>query len=194
MDFITRTESVASTSIDTTTNDGTDLESFFHLNDINKYTYFTEKPHKNLYCPVCFDLYKNPVLIDCSHTVCNTCILHTADSDTKKCPIDKKVCTIRLSNKNIEEQIDDLLIRCRYGVSIIKNAKNFKVQFSVPNNYANDQATTALNSSTFAKSYSFNKKQMDSKEFDLVLDENGCKEEIAFGRRKYTKIDFLIIR
>ena len=32
--------------------------------------------------------------------------------------------------------------------------------------------------------YSFNKKQTELSEFDLVLDENGCKEDIDFGRRK----------
>lgn len=93
----------------------TDKPSSPFLNDIDKYTYFMEKPHKNLYCPVCFNLYRNPVLIDCSHTICNLCISKTVSSDQdlslKKCPLDGKNCTIKLQNKNIEEQIDDLLIR-----------------------------------------------------------------------------------
>ncbi len=34
------------------------------------------------------------------------------------------------------------------------------------------------------KSYSFNAKYLENKEYDLVLDENGCKEDILFGKRK----------
>ena len=95
-----------------------ELNLKFHANDINKYTYFLEKPHKNLYCPVCFNLYKIPILIDCSHTICDECIEsfdekieENSNQKLKKCPIDGKICTIKLLNKNIAEQIDDHPIR-----------------------------------------------------------------------------------
>ena len=107
----------ANTKLHSIQNEPIDLNRKYHIKDIDKYTYFLEKPHKNLYCPVCFNLFKNPTLIDCSHTICDQCI----ESDEKvdgasnkreiKCPLDGKICTIKLSNKHIAEQIDDLLIR-----------------------------------------------------------------------------------
>ena len=86
------------------------LESDYSLitsSDLNKYSFFLEKPHKNLYCPICFDLFKSPVLIDCSHTVCDGCL----NQNNPMCPLCNKACKVKLSNRNIEEQIGDLLIR-----------------------------------------------------------------------------------
>ena len=112
MDFNTQT-SQSTAAIQPFTE--SDKSNILLPDNLDKYTYFVEKPHKNLYCPVCFNLYKSPVLIDCSHTICNSCISNTVCNDQdvsfKKCPLDGKNCTIKLPNKNIEEQIDDLLRR-----------------------------------------------------------------------------------
>lgn len=98
--------------------DSNHTDQLKNLSEINKYTYFLEKPHKNLYCPVCFNLYKNPILVDCSHTLCNECIENDDEKGEKssieklkKCPLDGKKITIKIFNKNIGEQIDDLPIR-----------------------------------------------------------------------------------
>jgi len=71
--------------------------------------------------------------------------------------------------------------RCRYGVSIIEPAKNLKSQFSMPLNTA-DKTTNIQ--APFSNSLTFNVKQIEAKEFDLVFNENGCKEDILYGKRK----------
>jgi hypothetical protein len=157
------------------------------INDLNKCTYFLEKPNKNLYCPVCYDLYKNPVLIDCSHTICNDCISTDSNNNliVNRCPIDNNICNIKLLNRNIAEQIDDLLIRCRYGVLVVPNndnKKSYKFQLSLPfyslcERLPSD-ASFLAKSLTITNSYTKN-------DFKLVLDEDGCKEDVRFGKRKY---------
>ncbi len=42
------------------------------------------------------------------------CIQNLSD----KCPIDGIQCSVKLANLNISEQIDDLQIRCAYGVKL----------------------------------------------------------------------------
>ena len=65
----------------------------------------------------------------------------------------------------------------------MKLSKNLKSQFSMPLKSLND----ASNESFFRKSYSFNSKYLETKEYDLILDDNGCREDILFGKRKYKK-------
>ena len=159
------------------------------INDLNRCTYFLEKPHKNLYCPVCYDLFKHPVLIDCSHTICNDCISNDSKNNpiskevVNRCPIDSTICNIKLLNRNIAEQIDDLLIRCRYGVLIVQNndKKTFKFQLSLP--FYSLSESLPSDASFLAKSLSL-ANSYQRNDFKLVLDEEGCKEDIRFGKRK----------
>ena len=47
-----------------------------------------------------------------------------------------------------------------------------------------NSSADATNDTFFTKSYSFNYKHLETREYDLVLDEHGCKEDILFGKRK----------
>eukprot|EP00732_Lithocolla_globosa_P005662 Lithocolla_globosa_v1_NODE_6006_length_1151_cov_7.972628.p2 type:complete len:316 gc:universal NODE_6006_length_1151_cov_7.972628:100-1047(+) len=40
-----------------------------------------------LECPVCFDLYRDPVVLPCSHTFCLSCV---KELDPSRCPLDRK--------------------------------------------------------------------------------------------------------
>jgi hypothetical protein len=48
----------------------------------------------------------------------------------------------------------------------------------------NTEDKTANSQAPFSNSYTFSVKQIETKEFDLVFDENGCKEDILYGKRK----------
>lgn len=47
-------------------------------------------PSKELSCPVCQDYFKDPVLLPCSHSFCNACVLRWwATERTRECPVCK---------------------------------------------------------------------------------------------------------
>lgn len=49
-------------------------------------------PSQELCCPVCRDYYKDPVLLPCSHSFCNTCVLGWwATKQIRDCPVCKTV-------------------------------------------------------------------------------------------------------
>ncbi|XP_062615981.1 E3 ubiquitin-protein ligase TRAF7-like isoform X1 [Saccostrea cucullata] len=74
---------------------------------VNKLT-----PH--FLCPVCEQLYKNPVInIKCGHTFCKRCA-----SGCSRCPVDNEPCDASqlILNRLVVGQIDELLIYCKYGI------------------------------------------------------------------------------
>uniref|UniRef100_A0A3Q2V7L3 RING-type E3 ubiquitin transferase n=1 Tax=Haplochromis burtoni TaxID=8153 RepID=A0A3Q2V7L3_HAPBU len=59
-------------------------------------SYFFEKSEKDLSCPVCHDIYRDPVILSCSHSFCKNCLQTWWTKKQKKnCPLCKK---INLSN------------------------------------------------------------------------------------------------
>lgn len=47
---------------------------------------------EDLSCPVCHDIFKDPVMLTCSHSVCKYCsTTFWATKETRECPICKKV-------------------------------------------------------------------------------------------------------
>ena len=130
-------------------------------NQATKLTYFIEQPSKNLYCPICNEIFKEPVLINCSHTFCSSCIVPNEDSIVSSdfmCPLDSQKCNIKLKNKIISDQIDELLVRCRYGIKITK-----------------EPASSIQNSSKYVNEKSY---------FKLTLDLNGCQSNIKYSQKK----------
>ena len=49
-----------------------DMDTHIDLEQLDLNEYF--RPPKHLICPVCLDLFKQPCLLFCSHTVCKECI------------------------------------------------------------------------------------------------------------------------
>ncbi|XP_037615788.1 nuclear factor 7, ovary-like [Sebastes umbrosus] len=46
---------------------------------------------KELSCPVCCDIFKDPVVLSCNHSFCKDCLQkHWADSQTSECPVCKR--------------------------------------------------------------------------------------------------------
>lgn len=75
---------------------------------------FVTEPSSHLKCPVCGELYIEPVInMGCGHTMCDRC-LRTCGN----CPVDGEQCDASRSvvNRLVVSQIDDLQIYCRYGL------------------------------------------------------------------------------
>ncbi|XP_022066639.1 zinc-binding protein A33 [Acanthochromis polyacanthus] len=53
-------------------------------------------PEEDLTCPVCCDIFKDPVLLACSHSFCRICLKRCWDTGLRECP----VCRKRASKSN----------------------------------------------------------------------------------------------
>ena len=52
------------------------------------------KLEEDLSCPVCFEIYKDPVLLTCAHSVCNNCLQQYWDTKgSKDCPVCRRRCS-----------------------------------------------------------------------------------------------------
>ncbi|XP_041861604.1 zinc-binding protein A33 [Melanotaenia boesemani] len=47
-------------------------------------------PEEDLTCPVCCDIFKDPVLLSCSHSFCRNCLKHCWDTGIRQCPVCRK--------------------------------------------------------------------------------------------------------
>ncbi|KAL8613879.1 hypothetical protein ACOMHN_032869 [Nucella lapillus] len=75
---------------------------------------FAEEGSPHLKCPVCGNIYRQPVInISCGHTFCRTC------ADTiSVCPVDNAACIKEqlVVNRLVVGQVDDLKIHCQHGL------------------------------------------------------------------------------
>lgn len=53
-----------------------------------------ESPKESKQCPICFELYTNPMATKCGHVFCSSCITQ-AVKITKNCPICKRRCDVK---------------------------------------------------------------------------------------------------
>lgn len=47
-------------------------------------------PEEDLTCPVCCDIFKDPILLPCSHSFCRNCLKRCWDSRLRGCPVCRK--------------------------------------------------------------------------------------------------------
>ncbi|XP_076470506.1 E3 ubiquitin-protein ligase TRAF7-like isoform X2 [Babylonia areolata] len=83
-------------------------------------TKYVEEGSHHLKCPVCGNIYREPVInISCGHTFCRLCADTIAD-----CPVDNAACVKEqlVINRLVVGQIDDLLIHCQHGL-ILRDGK-----------------------------------------------------------------------
>ncbi|XP_077406032.1 E3 ubiquitin-protein ligase TRIM35-like [Vanacampus margaritifer] len=52
----------------------------------------------NLLCPVCLEIFKDPVMLPCTHSVCRTCVQGWwEDKRERLCPVCRKKCRLKLT-------------------------------------------------------------------------------------------------
>ncbi|TKS92056.1 Tripartite motif-containing protein 35 Hemopoietic lineage switch protein 5 [Collichthys lucidus] len=47
-------------------------------------------PEEDLTCPVCYDIFTDPVLLSCSHSFCRSCLKRCWDTGLRECPVCRK--------------------------------------------------------------------------------------------------------
>ncbi|XP_059897605.1 E3 ubiquitin-protein ligase TRIM35-like isoform X2 [Gadus macrocephalus] len=59
-------------------------------------------PKEDCLCPVCRDLYRDPILLMCGHSFCRNCIQEwRTQKGSKTCPVCKKMCSLDLPPRNL---------------------------------------------------------------------------------------------
>lgn len=87
-------------------------------------------------CPICMDNYSNPVLLECTHSFCGSCLLNyiNNNNDAKTCPMCRNNITpdkiIAITDKEItyplEDDINKIYSKEDTFLNIIKNKPNGK--------------------------------------------------------------------
>lgn len=87
-------------------------------------------PEEDLTCPVCCDIFTDPVLLSCSHSFCRICLKHCWDTGIKECPVCRKktsktnppsnlalknVCETLLQVKRQSMVVEDEMSCCVHG-------------------------------------------------------------------------------
>lgn len=67
-------------------------------------------PEEDLTCPVCCDIFTDPVLLSCSHSFCRGCLKHCWDTGIRECPVCRKKASkcnppCNLALKNVCEAV-----------------------------------------------------------------------------------------
>ncbi|XP_062381050.1 zinc-binding protein A33-like [Sardina pilchardus] len=75
-----------------------------------------EELHKELTCPVCLDLFREPVILECGHHFCRACIgrcWEAKSEDESTCPQCRKTCTKTLRPNSLLCNVVDSVRRAR---------------------------------------------------------------------------------
>ena len=97
-------------------------------------TKFVVQPSDSLKCPMCRELFNDPVIsTQCGHTFCRSCIRNGSSpngtSSLSSCPIDHKVLmrSSLVSNLAVQGQIEDLHIYCCHGLTRADSEEDFEI-------------------------------------------------------------------
>ncbi|CAF4289279.1 unnamed protein product, partial [Rotaria sp. Silwood2] len=89
--------------------------------------YTNEQSNSALKCPICHRVFRDPIITQCGHTFCRKCISTTSrrfmlclvDLNLSfvlvLCPYDEQILQPFVSNHIVAEQIDSLLVWCKYA-------------------------------------------------------------------------------
>ncbi|KAG5846205.1 hypothetical protein ANANG_G00147330 [Anguilla anguilla] len=75
-----------------------------------------EELHSELTCPVCLELFREPVILECGHHFCRQCITQCWDAKPEEnptCPQCRKTCTLKLRPNSLLCNVVDSVRRAR---------------------------------------------------------------------------------
>lgn len=85
---------------------------------------FIEPPNPTLFCLLCKQVFKDPIIAPCGHTFCRRCV---TQSKFTICPDDLTSLSVCVTNLALQAQIGELYINCRFGVKLANDGMTHEV-------------------------------------------------------------------
>lgn len=87
-------------------------------------------PQQELCCPVCRDIFRDPVLLPCSHSLCNVCVAEWwRTKGLRECPVCKKVSSSKKPPRNLvlKNLCEAFLLEVESGLVCPLHTEKFKL-------------------------------------------------------------------
>ncbi|OMJ81655.1 hypothetical protein SteCoe_17813 [Stentor coeruleus] len=94
-------------------------------------------------CPICFEVFKDPRIFYCGHTICKSCIVKSIQNDIISCPICRKTFPMKSVNKltknyslsNLIAEFLNIKAESKNFESLLSQNEDFKQQIKSLKNY-----------------------------------------------------------
>ncbi|XP_041672957.1 zinc-binding protein A33 [Cheilinus undulatus] len=81
-------------------------------------------PEEDLTCPICCDIFTDPVLLACSHSFCRSCLKRCWDTGLRECPVCRKRATKSSAPSNLAlKNVCEALLEVRRQSSVVVEDK-----------------------------------------------------------------------
>ena len=90
-----------------------------------------EQLDSTLSCLSCLEYLKDPLTLNCGHSICRKCFTTHSDPSSKESLVFCEECKIETKNKMLKEQLVMRIICDKYGLSR-EHVKNIAALVSVP--------------------------------------------------------------
>lgn len=82
-------------------------------------------PEEDLTCPICCDIFTDPVLLACSHSFCRSCLKRYWDSGLRECPVCRKRVSKSCTPSNLAlKNVCEALLEVRRQSSVVEDKTN----------------------------------------------------------------------
>jgi hypothetical protein len=83
-----------------------------------------------LTCVICHELFANPMLINCKHTFCSTCLVDLEQNGHTCCPLCRTAITTKISNLVVASLLEQIARTCPCGATYQGNPESHAEQCS----------------------------------------------------------------
>ncbi|CAC5419906.1 TRAF7 [Mytilus coruscus] len=97
---------------------------FMSAEDKEDICVFVDEPNKKLFCKLCNQVFRDPVIVSCGHTYCRQCV---ASHEDGVCPVDNSNMQVVVANIAVSEQIGEMFIHCKYGCQLADDGQSYVV-------------------------------------------------------------------
>ncbi|KAM9345641.1 nuclear factor 7, brain [Symphorus nematophorus] len=81
-------------------------------------------PEEDLTCPICCDIFTDPVLLSCSHSFCRSCLKHYWDTGLRQCPVCRKRAAKSNAPSNLAlKNVCEAVLQVRRQSSLLEEEK-----------------------------------------------------------------------
>ncbi|KAE8283290.1 Zinc-binding protein A33 [Larimichthys crocea] len=81
-------------------------------------------PEEDLTCPVCYDIFTDPVLLSCSHSFCRSCLKRCWDTGLRECPVCRKRAPKSSAPSNLAlKNVCEAVLQVRRQSSLLEEEK-----------------------------------------------------------------------